>query len=193
VRVVVILVVAEAVIVSTVFFSCRHILGYAYSNDMEVVDYVSSIAPLLCVSVSADSLIGALSGWSLQNLLLLCIYIYIYVKQNTIVDCCIYIYRWTCVGVARGGGFQQIGAYVNLGAYYLVGIPIGLFLGFHLQLNAKGLWIGTLSGSIVQVIILAIVTALTDWQKEVSLTFLACIISILLLKISHPIRDKTRL
>ncbi|WVZ13403.1 hypothetical protein V8G54_010969 [Vigna mungo] len=130
VRVVVILAVAEAVVVSTVFFSCRHILGYAYSNDMEVVDYVASIAPLLCVSVSVDSLIGALSG------------------------------------IARGGGFQQIGAYVNLGAYYLVGIPIGLFLGFHLQLNAKGLWMGTLSGSVLQAIILAIVTALTDWQKE---------------------------
>jgi len=62
VRVVLILGVAEAVIVSTVFMSCRHILGYAYSNDMEVVDYVASMAPLLCVSVSVDSLIGALSG-----------------------------------------------------------------------------------------------------------------------------------
>lgn len=61
---------------------------------------------------------------------------------------------------------------MNLGAYYLVGIPMGLFLGFHLQLRAKGLWMGTLSGSVLQVIILAIVTALTDWQKEVSLSFL---------------------
>ncbi|KAL9324631.1 hypothetical protein ACSQ67_009488 [Phaseolus vulgaris] len=87
---------------------------------------------LLCVSVSADSLIGALSG------------------------------------IARGGGFQQIGAYVNLGAYYLVGIPVGLCFGFYLQLRAKGLWMGTLSGSVLQVIILALVTALTDWKKEAS-------------------------
>jgi len=70
-------------------------------------------------------------------------------------------------GVARGGGFQEMGAYVNLGAYYIVGIPIGLLLGFHLKLNAKGLWMGTLSGSVLNVIILSIVTALTDWQKEV--------------------------
>ncbi|KAH1248359.1 Protein DETOXIFICATION 14 [Glycine soja] len=130
VRVVVILGVAEAVIVSSVFISCRHVLGYAYSNDKEVIDYVAEMAPLLCVSVTADSLIGALSG------------------------------------IARGGGFQEIGAYVNLGAYYLVGIPMGLLLGFHLQLRAKGLWMGTLSGSLTQVIILAIVTALTDWHKE---------------------------
>ncbi|XP_027359350.1 protein DETOXIFICATION 9-like [Abrus precatorius] len=130
VRVVVIIGIAEAVIVSTFFICFRHILGYAYSSDKEVVDYVAQMAPLLCVSISADSLIGALSG------------------------------------IARGGGFQQIGAYVNLGAYYLVGIPIGLLLGFHLQLKAKGLWMGTLSGSVLQVIILAIVTVLTDWQKE---------------------------
>lgn len=54
--------IAEAVIVSTFFVCCRHILGYAYSNDKQVVDYVTEMVPLLCVSVSADSLIGALSG-----------------------------------------------------------------------------------------------------------------------------------
>ncbi|KAK2365461.1 protein DETOXIFICATION [Trifolium repens] len=130
VRVVVIIGIAEAIIVSTFFICFRNILGYAYSNDEQVVNYIADMVPLLCVSVSADSLIGALSG------------------------------------VARGGGFQQMGAYVNLGAYYLVGIPLGLLLGFHLKLNAKGLWMGTLSGSVVNVIILATVTALTDWQKE---------------------------
>ncbi|KAJ1443211.1 Multi antimicrobial extrusion protein [Sesbania bispinosa] len=68
--------------------------------------------------------------------------------------------------IARGGGFQKIGAYVNLGAYYLVGAPIALLLGFGLNLNAKGLWTGTLTGSVLQAIILAVITGLTDWQKE---------------------------
>ncbi|KAK7295756.1 hypothetical protein RJT34_18668 [Clitoria ternatea] len=130
VHVVVVLGIAEAIIVSTFFVGCRHILGYAYSNHKEVVDYVADMVPLLCVSVTADSLIGALSG------------------------------------IARGGGFQQIGVYVNLGAYYLVGAPIAFLLGFVLKLNAKGLWMGTLTGSLLQVIILAVVTVLTDWQKE---------------------------
>ncbi|QHO13828.1 protein DETOXIFICATION 14 isoform X3 [Arachis hypogaea] len=130
VRVVVIIGIAEAFIVSTFFIFFRNIVGYAYSNDEAVVDYVASMVPLLCMSVSADSIMGTLSG------------------------------------VARGGGFQQIGAYVNLGAYYLVGVPLALFLGFHQQLKAKGLWMGIISGSCVQVIILAVVTALTDWQKE---------------------------
>ncbi|TKY64825.1 MATE efflux family protein 9 [Spatholobus suberectus] len=62
VRVVVILGIVDAIIVSTFLVCCRHILGYAYSNDKEVVDYVADMVPLLCVAVSADSLVGALSG-----------------------------------------------------------------------------------------------------------------------------------
>lgn len=62
VRVVVIIGIAEAIIVSTFFLCFRNILGYAYSNDEQVVNYIAKMVPLLCVSVSADSLIGALSG-----------------------------------------------------------------------------------------------------------------------------------
>ena len=51
VRVVVILGIVDGVIVSTFFVCCRHILGYAYSNDKEVVDYVSDIVPILCGSL----------------------------------------------------------------------------------------------------------------------------------------------
>ncbi|WJX82598.1 hypothetical protein P8452_65337 [Trifolium repens] len=115
VRVVVVIGIAEAVIVSALFLCLRNVLGNAYSNDKEVVDYVTDMVPLLCVSVSADSIICALSG------------------------------------IARGGGFQTIGAYVNLGAYYIVGAPIALLLGFGLKLNAKGLWMGTLTGSVLNI------------------------------------------
>jgi MATE family multidrug resistance protein len=33
-------------------------------------------------------------------------------------------------GIVRGCGFQKIGAYVNLSAYYLVGIPAALCFAF---------------------------------------------------------------
>jgi MATE family multidrug resistance protein len=33
-------------------------------------------------------------------------------------------------GVVRGCGLQKIGACVNLGAYYLVGVPAALFFAF---------------------------------------------------------------
>lgn len=57
-----VLAVAEAAIISTALYCCRHVLGYAYTNEKEVVDYVAKIVPLLCLSVSVDSLLGVLSG-----------------------------------------------------------------------------------------------------------------------------------
>lgn len=70
-------------------------------------------------------------------------------------------------GIARGSGWQHIGAYVNLGAFYLFGVPSGIVLGFPVHLRAKGLWIGIVIGSIIQSTCLSLVTGLTDWQKQV--------------------------
>ncbi|XP_049384378.1 protein DETOXIFICATION 14-like isoform X2 [Solanum stenotomum] len=69
-------------------------------------------------------------------------------------------------GVARGSGWQHIGAYVNLGAYYLVGIPAVLLLGFVLHLKGKGLWSGLVAGTFVQSISLSLVTGFTNWEKQ---------------------------
>ena len=56
------LAVIDAVAVSTVLFSCRYVLGEAYSNDKQVVDYVAVMTPLICISIIMDSLQGVLSG-----------------------------------------------------------------------------------------------------------------------------------
>ncbi|KAK4367952.1 hypothetical protein RND71_011744 [Anisodus tanguticus] len=47
VRVAMFLAVVETVVVSIVTFLCRRVLGKAYSNDQQVVDYVAAIAPFL--------------------------------------------------------------------------------------------------------------------------------------------------
>lgn len=73
-----------------------------------------------------------------------------------------------CVlGVVRGSGKQKIGAYVNIAAFYIVGIPIGLLFCFVLDLKAKGLWIGILSGCTLQTLTLLLITTFTDWTNEV--------------------------
>ncbi|KAI6670565.1 hypothetical protein NL676_005450 [Syzygium grande] len=73
-------------------------------------------------------------------------------------------------GVARGSGWQKIGAYINIGAFYLVGLPIGLILGFVLHLRAKGFWIGIISGTAVQLALLSVITRATNWQKQANET-----------------------
>ncbi|THG21132.1 hypothetical protein TEA_004125 [Camellia sinensis var. sinensis] len=105
------LAVAETTVVSATLFACRRVFGYTFSNEKEVVDYVTAMAPLVCLSVIMDSIQGVLSG------------------------------------VARGCGWQHIGAYVNLGAFYLCGIPIAAILAFWVQLRGKGLWIGIQAGA----------------------------------------------
>ncbi|CAA2996588.1 protein DETOXIFICATION 14-like [Olea europaea var. sylvestris] len=127
---VLVLSIAEIVIASTAIFISRHVLGYAFSDEKEVVFYVKEMVPFLCMSIIVDSLQAVLSG------------------------------------VARGSGWQHIGAYVNLGAYYLVGIPVALVLGFVLHLKGKGLWSGVVAGATVQSITLSLITGLTNWEDQ---------------------------
>uniref|UniRef100_A0A7N0TC81 Protein DETOXIFICATION n=1 Tax=Kalanchoe fedtschenkoi TaxID=63787 RepID=A0A7N0TC81_KALFE len=130
VRVVLLMVVAEGVIVGSVLILIRNAWGYAYSNDMEVVRYVSTMLLLVAVSHSIDGVQCVLSG------------------------------------VARGCGWQKIGAFINLGSYYLVGIPFAILLAFVLHIGGKGLWMGIICALVVQVMSLAIVTVRTDWEQE---------------------------
>jgi Na+-driven multidrug efflux pump len=41
------------------------------------------------------------------------------------------------IGVAIGAGWQKYVAYIDLGCYYLVGLPLGFLLGFVYQLGVQ--------------------------------------------------------
>jgi Na+-driven multidrug efflux pump len=73
----------------------------------------------------------------------------------------------TSAGVARGCGWQHIGASVNLAALYLCGVPVAAILGYWFQLKARGLWIGIQAGAILQTVLLSLVTSCTNWEKQV--------------------------
>ncbi|XP_013671837.2 protein DETOXIFICATION 23 [Brassica napus] len=73
-------------------------------------------------------------------------------------------------GVAVGGGWQKYVTYVNLACYYLVGIPTGIFLGYVVDLQVKGVWLGMIFGILVQTCVLTIMTMKTDWDKQVSVS-----------------------
>ncbi|RHN50716.1 putative multi antimicrobial extrusion protein [Medicago truncatula] len=72
-------------------------------------------------------------------------------------------------GVSVGAGWQSIVAYVNIGCYYLIGIPVGVVIGVVYNLGIKGIWIGMLFGTFVQTIMLIIITTKTDWDKQVEI------------------------
>ncbi|KAL1194289.1 Protein DETOXIFICATION 1 [Cardamine amara subsp. amara] len=120
----------ESAFFSTLLFTCRNFVGYAFSNSKEVVEYVADLSPLLCLSFILDGFTAVLNG------------------------------------VARGSGWQHIGAWNNVVAYYLIGAPVGVYLAFGRELHGKGLWCGVVVGSAVQAIILAIVTASMNWKEQ---------------------------
>ncbi|XVE58818.1 hypothetical protein DITRI_Ditri04bG0199500 [Diplodiscus trichospermus] len=69
-------------------------------------------------------------------------------------------------GAVRGCGWQKIGAYINIGSYYLVGIPCSILFAFVLDLGGKGLWLGIICALLVQAASLGIVTIRTNWEQE---------------------------
>lgn len=71
----------------------------------------------------------------------------------------------TSLSIARGCGWQHLGAYVNLGSFYLVGIPVALLLGFGYKMEGKGLWLGIACGSVLQFLLLAVIAFFSNWQK----------------------------
>ncbi|KAL8159975.1 hypothetical protein V2J09_001512 [Rumex salicifolius] len=70
-------------------------------------------------------------------------------------------------GVAVGGGWQALIAYINLFCYYVVGLPLGFFLGYKTNLGVQGIWIGMICGTLLQTLILIYMVCKTNWNKEV--------------------------
>ncbi|GLJ46774.1 hypothetical protein SUGI_0986510 [Cryptomeria japonica] len=71
-------------------------------------------------------------------------------------------------GVAVGEGWKALIAYVNIGCYYVIGVTLGLLMGYKFDLGAKGIWTGIICGTALQTLILILNTYFTDWNKEVA-------------------------
>ncbi|GLU13067.1 hypothetical protein SLE2022_297140 [Rubroshorea leprosula] len=69
-------------------------------------------------------------------------------------------------GVAVGSGWQSYVAYINVGSYYLIGVPFGILIGWVFHKGVMGIWGGMIGGTAVQTLILAIITIKCDWDKE---------------------------
>uniref|UniRef100_A0A803MED9 Uncharacterized protein n=2 Tax=Chenopodium quinoa TaxID=63459 RepID=A0A803MED9_CHEQI len=70
-------------------------------------------------------------------------------------------------GVAIGSGWQVYVAYINIGCYYVVGLPLGVVMGWVFNTGVTGIWAGMIfGGTALQTVILGIITVSCDWDKE---------------------------
>ncbi|XP_010538707.1 PREDICTED: protein DETOXIFICATION 39-like [Tarenaya hassleriana] len=126
-----------------------------------IVSLVTSIIEALAVMAARDSVsyVFTADAAVAESVSELCPYLAITIVLNGIQP--------VLSGVAVGCGWQAFVAYVNVGCYYFVGIPLGCVLGFAFKFDAKGIWTGMIGGTLMQTIILLYVTFRTDWDKEI--------------------------
>ncbi|XAR66202.1 hypothetical protein NMG60_11012329 [Bertholletia excelsa] len=72
----------------------------------------------------------------------------------------------TGCGVLRGTARPKIGANVNLGCFYLVGMPVAVGLGFFAGWDFEGLWVGLLAAQSSCLLTMMAVLSRTDWDFQ---------------------------
>ncbi|XP_043715637.1 protein DETOXIFICATION 49-like [Telopea speciosissima] len=72
----------------------------------------------------------------------------------------------TGCGVLRGTAQPKVGANINLGSFYLVGMPVAVGLGFFAGFDFKGLWLGLLAAQLSCMMIMMLVLGRTDWDLQ---------------------------
>ncbi|URD92357.1 Multidrug and toxin extrusion protein 1 [Musa troglodytarum] len=73
----------------------------------------------------------------------------------------------TGCGVLRGSARPTTGANINLGSFYLIGMPVAILLSFVGKMGLPGLWLGLLAAQASCAGLMAYVIAGTDWRMEV--------------------------
>ncbi|XP_027357409.1 protein DETOXIFICATION 51-like [Abrus precatorius] len=69
-------------------------------------------------------------------------------------------------GVVRGTARPNVAANVNLGAFYLVGMPVAVGLAFWLDVGFCGLWLGLLSAQVCCAGLMLYTIGTTDWELQ---------------------------
>ncbi|KAL2340053.1 hypothetical protein Fmac_007993 [Flemingia macrophylla] len=73
----------------------------------------------------------------------------------------------TGCGVLRGSARPTVGANINLGSFYLVGMPVAVVLGFVAKMGFPGLWLGLLAAQASCAALMIFVLCTTDWNAQV--------------------------
>ena len=134
-----------SVVLSLILIAARRQYPDLFSSNAEIKKLVYSLTPLLAVCIVINNIQPVLSGiysflfssayFSNVAHEILCSYPFTLLRKRQ-------GNHWPlgehiALGVAVGAGWQAFIAYVNIGCYYVIGVPMGLLLGFKLDLGVK--------------------------------------------------------
>ncbi|QLQ81008.1 hypothetical protein HG537_0E03630 [Torulaspora globosa] len=71
-------------------------------------------------------------------------------------------------GCLRGQGRQKIGGYINMIAFYCIGLPMAYLLTFHFKMNVGGLWLGITCALIMMSVCQGFAVFHCDWHEIIS-------------------------
>lgn len=134
------------------------------------------------VSANLSAMFAAIVGMIIMIIMLITrqSFGYLFSDEEVVVDLVADVLPWvaafqiadgvagSCGGSLRGMGNQHLGAVVNLVSYYILALPLGIYLAFQHNLGLAGLWVGQcvalfLVGGVEWLLILR-----TNWNKEVA-------------------------
>ncbi|KAJ8647758.1 hypothetical protein MRB53_000781 [Persea americana] len=69
-------------------------------------------------------------------------------------------------GVLTGSARPGIGGKINFGAFYLVGLPVAVGLGFGTRVGFEGVWLGLLAAQATCAILMVRAVLRTDWELQ---------------------------
>ncbi|KAI4384754.1 hypothetical protein MLD38_002864 [Melastoma candidum] len=72
----------------------------------------------------------------------------------------------TGCGVLRGTAQPKVGANINLGCFYVVGMPVAVGLSFFGGFDFEGLWLGLLAAQASCLVCMLLVLSFMDWEYQ---------------------------
>lgn len=72
----------------------------------------------------------------------------------------------TGCGVLRGTARPRAAANINMGSFYLVGMPVAVGMGFFAGFDFVGLWLGLLAAQATCMVVMMTMLGRTDWVRQ---------------------------
>ena len=69
-------------------------------------------------------------------------------------------------GVLTGSARAKVGAYINFGSFYLIGMPVAVLMSFRFRKGFMGLWFGLAAAQISCMCMMIYTLVSTDWKQQ---------------------------